>query len=119
MDKAETGRLGEDIVCRYLESRGCRIVKRNYRIRGGEIDIIAEDDSHIIFTEVKTRRVDSMVSGLEAITKSKQRLVIRAAERYLSDNKPDLQPRFDAAEVTVSDGRAVKLKYLKNAYIKE
>lgn len=119
MDNKELGRFGEQTVCRYLESKNCRIVCRNYCIRGGEIDIIAEDGTHIIFVEVKTRRPDSMVGGLEAVTKNKQRLVIRAAERYIYDNKPELQPRFDVAEVIAENGKALRLRYLKNAFIKE
>lgn len=119
MKNKELGYFGEQTVCRYLESKGCRVVATNYCIRGGEIDIIAEDGEHIIFVEVKTRRPDSMVGGLEAVTKNKQRLIIRTAERYIYDYKPELQPRFDVAEVIAENGRVVRLRYLKNAFIKE
>ena len=40
--RATLGRQGEDLVAHYLESRGCRIVARNWRIKGGEIDLVAD-----------------------------------------------------------------------------
>ena len=116
MDKKETGYIGEDAVCNYLVKKGCRIICRNFCIRGGEIDIIASDDDFIAFVEVKTRQDNSLTSGLEAVTKSKQRLIIKTAEAFLLKNSINLQPRFDAAEIIVSDGKPKKIRYIKNAF---
>ncbi|HOV41406.1 MAG TPA: YraN family protein, partial [Oscillospiraceae bacterium] len=76
MDKKEMGRLGEEAVCRLLSGKGFKIVSRNFTVRGGEIDIIAESDEIIAFVEVKTRKADSMLNGFESVTKSKQRLIV-------------------------------------------
>lgn len=100
----------------YLERSGYSILRRNYRIRGGEIDIIAASTDVIAFVEVKTRHEGSMTSGFEAVGARKQRLIIRTALKYLSEFPSDLQPRFDVAEVTVRDGRVRKLKYLDSAF---
>ncbi len=116
MDKTETGRLGEERVCACLTERGYRILSRNFRIKGGEIDIIAENGDFIAFVEVKSRKPGSMVGGFEAVDKRKQGLVIRAAAEYLRRNPSMLQPRFDVAQVTVVDGRATEVDYLENAY---
>lgn len=116
MNKTETGRLGEERVCEYLTGRGYRIVSRNFRIKGGEIDIIAENGDYIVFVEVKSRKPDSMVGGFEAVNRRKQGLVIRAAAEYLRRNPSMLQPRFDTAQVTVADGVAQEVDYLENAY---
>lgn len=113
---SETGRLGEELVAFYLERSGYSILRRNYRIRGGEIDIIAASTDVIAFVEVKTRHEGSMTSGFEAVGARKQRLIIRTALKFLSEFPSDLQPRFDVAEVTVRDGRVRKLKYLDSAF---
>ncbi len=52
-----TGRLGEEIVCRFLKTTGYTIVEKNYLIRGSEIDIVAEKNGELFFCEVKTSRV--------------------------------------------------------------
>lgn len=109
MDKREKGILGEDAVCARLEEKGHRILERNFRKSFGEIDIISQIDEYIVFTEVKTRHAGSMVSGLEAVTPSKQRKIILTADHYLCNIYPGLQnktlyPRYDIAEVTITRG---------------
>lgn len=116
MTKSEIGKLGEDAVCRYLESRLYDIVVKNYRIKGGEIDIIAENGDYLAFVEVKTRKPNSMVSGLEAITKRKKDLIIRAAADYCCKHPTILQPRFDIAEVIFDGIKIRSIKYIVNAY---
>ena len=61
--KRQTGNLGEDAVCAYLQQRGAVILDRNYTIRGGEIDIIAQQGEWLLIVEVKTRRPGAMQSG--------------------------------------------------------
>ncbi len=104
MDKQAKGKLGEDAVCAELERRGHLIIDRNYHKRVGEIDIISRVDRYIVFTEVKTRRLGSMVSGLEAVNFTKQKKIVLTADAYLTENPTDLQPRYDIAEVTVTRG---------------
>lgn len=116
MDRKELGYFGERVTAYYLEKKGYRILKRNFAVKGGEIDIIAEKDGIIVFAEVKTRTPEPMVSGFEAITKSKQRLIIKTSEEYSRRFPHDLQPRFDAVWVTVSDGRVVDFQYIENAF---
>ncbi len=64
MDRQELGRFGENAVAYYLEKKGYRILKRNYRVKGGELDIIAEKDGVVAFVEVKTRTPEPLVNGL-------------------------------------------------------
>lgn len=102
MDRQEKGKLGEDVVCRLLEQRGHEILARNYHRRCGEVDIISKCGGFVVFTEVKARKRGSMVSGLEAVNRSKQVKIIRTADLWLSDNDTGLQPRYDIAEVTLA-----------------
>lgn len=104
MDRQTKGKLGEDAVCAELEKRGHTIIVRNYHKRIGEIDIISRFDRYIVFTEVKTRKLGSMVSGLEAVNFTKQKKIVLTADAYLTENPTELQPRYDIAEVTVTRG---------------
>lgn len=103
-DKQEKGKLGEDAVCAELEKRGHTILCRNFRKKVGEIDIISKTGGFVVFTEVKTRKYNSLISGLEAVNSAKQRKIILTADVYLTENPTDLQPRYDIAEVTVARG---------------
>lgn len=116
MKKSEIGKTGEDAVCKYLENLGYSIAVRNYRIKGGEIDIIAENSDYIVFVEVKTRKPDSLVSGYDAVNKRKKGLIIKTAADYCCKYPTILQPRFDLAQV-VFDGKTIcSIDYIKNAY---
>ncbi len=106
MDKKAKGQLGEDAVCALLTKRGHEILCRNYRKRCGEIDIISRKGEYIVFTEVKTRKQHSMVSGAEAVDNRKISKIVLTADKYLSENELDLQPRYDIAEVTITWGDA-------------
>ena len=118
MDKKEIGNAGESAVCRYLRLRGYKVVCRNFKTRFGEIDIIAQKGKIIAFVEVKTRKENSRVSGVDAVGAKKQQCVITAATEYLQRNRVELQPRFDVAEVT--DKRKMffrfNIKYIENAF---
>ena len=116
MTNSETGKLGEEIVCKYLIERGYTIAARNYRIKGGEIDIIAENGDYIAFVEVKSRKPDSMVTGFEAVNKRKRGLIIKTAADYCCKHPNVLQPRFDVAQVIIAKGKVLSIDYITNAY---
>jgi len=116
MKSSEKGKLGEECVCRYLTERGYTISARNYRIKGGEIDIIAENGDYIAFVEVKSRRPDCLVSGFEAVNKRKKGLIIRAASDYCCKHPNMLQPRFDVAQVIIEGDSVLSIDYIINAY---
>ena len=116
---SEIGQKGEKMVAEYLKSQGYTVIKRNYKDRYGEVDIIAEDCENLVFIEVKTRSENAIVSGLDAVDEKKKRLIKNEAVMFTKRLKTDLEPRVDVAEVIVSvvDGKEVwKLNYIKNAY---
>ncbi len=115
-NKRQTGNLGEDAVCAYLERLGAEILRRNFTVRGGEIDIIAREGEDLLFVEVKTRRPGALVSGAAAVDAAKQRRIIRTAEQYLLKYPCDLQPRFDVAEAECSGGFVRYITYLEGAF---
>jgi putative endonuclease len=101
-EKHETGVLGEDKAAEYLKKKGYKILERNYKVRGGEIDIIALKKGVLALIEVKTR--SSLYAGRpsEAVNASKQMRLKKAAEIYLLNNKKKVEPRFDVIEVLLS-----------------
>ncbi len=108
-DKQTKGKLGEDAVCVELVKRGHTILTRNYHKRAGEIDIISRCDDYIVFTEVKARKLGSMVSGLEAVDFRKQEKIVRTSDIYLTENPCDLWVRYDVAEVWLTDDSIPKV----------
>lgn len=120
MNIGKTGKSGESRVADFLRNKGCTVIKRNYQSKYGEIDIIAQSGDKILFVEVKTRKENSMVSGLEAVDIKKRHRILLTANDFIVKTECRLQPRFDVAEVTVSEnGRELEkylLNYIKNAF---
>ncbi len=77
------GRFGEKIAENYLINKGYRLLKRNYYIRGGELDLIMEKDGIISFVEVKLRTGKSFGLGSEAFSSSKKQKLLRAIFIFL------------------------------------
>lgn len=113
----ETGKKGENYVSEYLKEKGFKIIYRNYHSRYGEIDIICEDEKYIVFVEVKVRKRNSLVKGLEEVSKSKRIKIVKTALIYLMNNNCEKQPRFDVAELTTETKEDdLILNYLENAF---
>jgi putative endonuclease len=101
----EIGALGEQLVARWLQLRGYKILKYNWRCRWGEIDLIAQDRTSgaIAFVEVKTRSANSWdVDGLLAIDAIKQQKLIQTASVFLGKHSAlaELPCRFDVGLVS-------------------
>jgi putative endonuclease len=77
------GSLGEDLACRFLKSKGYRILATNFRTPFGELDVIAKKDGCTIFAEVKTRASSSLGPPYLNITWKKKRHIIKNALCYL------------------------------------
>lgn len=83
MTKQTIGNYGEDLACQYLKTLGYRILERNYRIRGGEIDIVARDGKSLVFVEVKTRYSHNFGLPQESMTIWKIRALLKTARFYI------------------------------------
>ena len=111
------GELGEVLAARSLRDKGYDILAANYHSRYGEIDIIAADDTYIVFVEVKTRSAGAIATPAAAVTAAKQRKIIQTALLYLADTGVDLQPRFDVVEVYLTraaDGEVPRVEELNH-----
>ena len=110
------GRRGERAAEKYLRRNGYRIVARNFRAAGAEIDLIAMDGETLVFVEVKTRRSRDAGAPEEAVDARKQTRMRRAAEvfarRYRAD---EIEMRFDIVAVDAS-GKRLEIELLRNAF---
>jgi len=110
LDTRTVGRYGEAAAAAYLESCGYRIVDRNVYADGCEADLLAENETHFVFVEVKTRREhplapDSFGRPANAVTPTKRKHMLAMAKAYLRVH-PDIlktrSPRLDVVEVYLS-----------------
>ena len=107
------GRAGEDLAAQYLKQQGYTILERNYRLRIGEVDIIARDEEYLVFIEVKTRRSTRFGSPFEAVDARKQQQIVKIAAAYLQGK--ELPVRFDVVAVHLNE-QDVRVEILKNAF---
>jgi len=109
-----TGTKGEDLATKYLKQKGFKIIDRNFRIRGGEIDIIAIDKKELVFIEVKTRTNYKFGLPEEAVTQNKQKILIRASKIYKNNhnNLPESE-RIDVIAIDLENGN-YKIRHFKN-----
>lgn len=111
----ELGRKGEDLAGTHLRDKGFRILFRNWRWGVHEIDIIAENKDYIVFVEVKTRSENFMVSPGNAVSKSKQKAIIIAADGYIQSYKIDKESRFDIITI-ISKNKDFEIDHIENAF---
>ena len=103
-DHIELGRAGEAVAMAYLEGRGYRILEKNWRWGKEEIDIIARDGNFVVIVEVKTRS-SKLFAGPEAsVNRSKQRILVRAANAFVNHRRLTGEVRFDVITVLISPG---------------
>lgn len=83
---SEVGAFGEEMACTYLKKNGYVVLQRNYRVRTGEIDIIARKGRHIAFVEVKLRRDLRYGQPEESVSPAKISRLLFALKMYLATN---------------------------------
>lgn len=115
----QIGNDGEDLAAAYLESKNYTILERNYFFERAEVDIVACDDSHIVFVEVKKRASNKYGEPEEYVDKQKIDNIYRAAEAWLYERKMDGSPvRFDVISILQAKDEAPDIKHFKNAFWK-
>jgi len=124
-DHIQTGKVGEEIACKFLMKHGFTIVERNYDRKWGEIDIIAEKQGILHFIEVKTvsRGTSEGANPEDMVHFNKQKRLSRAIQTYISDgNVPhethreyDVEWQFDIIAVFLNQTtRQAKVRFTRN-----
>ena len=111
------GRRGEDAACAFLERRGYEILERNWTCEYGEADIIARDESDLVFVEVKTRSNIDLGFPEEAVTPKKRDRYEKIAAAYVRNyDRADVPLRFDVIGILVSSETRALLRHHVNAF---
>ena len=117
-ERITLGRRGEDLAAQHLKKKGYIILQRNYKLRSGEIDIVAKENNTISFVEVRTRSSLEFGSPFASVTTSKQRQIIRTALHYIkANNLFDYEVRFDVVSVLKNTKtNTARIELIKDAF---
>ena len=111
------GQRGEMLGWKYLLDNGYKIIEKNFRCKLGEIDVIAEKNSRIVFIEIKTRASKRFGLPQEAVTRIKQEKLIQLAEWYLKQkNLRDPWVSFEVLAISISPDQEPKFLLIENAF---
>jgi putative endonuclease len=111
------GTEGEARAARFLAQRGYRILARNVRAGGVEIDLVAAKGTLLAFVEVKTRRTRGFGAPEEAVDARKQARLLRGAAAWLRSQRARARRvRFDVIVCEPDASGSWRLRHLKNAF---
>ena len=122
MTTREQGEITENLACQYLENKGFKLLETNFYCRFGEIDLIMQDNDHLVFVEVRYRRNTNFGSGAESITANKQSKLIKTASAYLQQHaKLAKNPaRFDVISISgpieTTNINNINFEWIENAF---
>lgn len=107
------GKRGEHATALYLEGLGYRIIARNWRIKEGELDLVAiAPEGEVVFTEVKTRSSNAFGNPLEAISREKLWRIQRLALAWLATNQRlGARYRIDVSGVLLGRSGDISIDY--------
>jgi putative endonuclease len=107
------GDAGEAAAADHLVAQGLRVLARNFRVKGGEIDLVCRDGDTTVFVEVRRRARADFGGAAWSITPAKQKRLVLAARHWLArhGNYYDGACRFDCVLI---DGE--RLEWLKDAF---
>jgi len=112
-NKKPLGNFGQILAKKFLIKKGYNIIKENYTIQRGEIDIIAKIGQEVVFIEVKTRTSYQFGNPEDAVTYHQQKAIVRTIRAFLLNrhNYHNMLPRFDIISIVIN-------RYTKKAKIK-
>ena len=110
------GARAEALAAAHLARHGLVVAERNYRVRGGEIDLVCRDGRTLVFVEVRLRRNGAFGGAAASITAAKRHRLVLAAQHYLAQqaNASDAACRFDC--VLLDALTASGIEWIRNAF---
>lgn len=109
----------ETVALSYLSRQGLRLHQRNFQCRLGEIDLIMQEGSTLVFVEVRYRQSVRYGSAVETVNWRKQRKLLRTAQVYLGLRYAAHTPpcRFDILGIAPGDGaEGYQFDWCRNAF---
>ncbi len=109
-----SGRDAEDRACQYLQQQGLRLLQRNFRTRGGELDLVLMDGAALVVAEVRSRRHSGYGGALASIDARKRQRIVRATRLLLARHPAlaDRPLRFDVIAIEPTG----KLQWIRGAF---
>ncbi|MDO6470766.1 YraN family protein [Maribacter sp. 1_MG-2023] len=111
----EFGKEGEQIAVDYLKKNGYVVKYKNYRYLKAEIDIIAKKGDVLAIVEVRSRSSNFIENIAETVTPKKIKLLVMAADHYVTDNNLDVEVRFDIITILKNNSQ-FELEHLESAF---
>jgi putative endonuclease len=112
--KHQTGRLGESLAEKFLTAKGFSLIGKNFRIPGGEIDLIFKHDGSLVFVEVKTRRSDNFGPPEDGFNFRQKQKLLRAIYTYNQSCDYHGLWRLDLIAITIFRSNRAEIKHYKN-----
>lgn len=115
--RRERGDAGEQMAVSFLQRLGYRIAARNYRLRVGEIDIVAWDGATLVFVEVKTKAQQQFGHPEEMVSRRKQLTLERVAMAYIQRHEHHgIDVRFDVVAIQLDPNAAADVTHIPAAF---
>jgi len=115
--RRDLGDFGERVAAAHLEAKGYRILATGFRVREGEIDLVAEKDGVVAFVEVKTRRGDALGTAVEGVDRRKAARLLVLGDAF-AEGRPGLPAgrRIDIVAIDLEPGGRVRsVEHIENA----
>ncbi|MBU2997768.1 YraN family protein [Cellulophaga baltica] len=109
------GKLGEQYAVEFLQKNGYDISYRNYRYLKAEVDIIAQKENVLAIIEVKARSTNFIDNVADLIPQKKIKLLVAAADHYVTSNNLDVEIRFDVILVYKKNNN-FKVEHIEDAF---
>ena len=111
----ELGAEGEKLAVGFLKEKGYEILATNWRFGSDEIDIIAKYNGFLVIVEVKTRSTNAFGEPEIAVTKQKQRFLIRASQQFIIQKDINEECRFDIISIIIKNGKTT-IHHIEDAF---
>lgn len=116
MKHTEKGVFGENLACEYLQKKDFEIIKRNFRHKRGEIDIICKKEEVLIFVEVKYRTSDVFGMPENSVNLSKKKIFLRTAREYIFQEDWQNDIRFDIIAILHKSNKNPEIMHFEDAF---
>ncbi len=116
-NRQQQGKLAEQRAYAFLQAKGLRLIKQNYRCPHGEVDLIMQDQDDMVFVEVRSRTSTDYGNALESVNKTKRIKLIKTALHFLQKTNLlyKMNSRFDIIAIHPVHGK-MQLQWIKNAF---
>lgn len=115
MTQQELGICGEKMARDFLRTKDYKIIASNFRFGKLELDIVCETAEKLVVVEVKTRQTAEIGEPWRAVTRAKQRQIIKAANHYIFQKDIHLETRFDVISIVHNSFRT-DIEHIEDAF---